>query len=652
MAFNLLGVLMITAFLNLANELGVKYTPSLAKKLSHTIGEELVIKKIEKEFDSNLFSYQIISNQISNNTRINDPFVVNINGSYELIKYSNGLYFNRTGQVMLNDYIGCRYFELRENVKKKKPEELVSDIVSFTPIWSLFLLLLTPFALITPIYTNIFNTRLIYSSSVTTLVVVSLFFLLAYVIEFFAKKHIKDKCIIANGESALKFESYILAFTSKYKGFFAVHSIKTVEQYRKMVWDFIPYIACDVLSFVMFFITLSVFVSWLSVYFLLFYALVFFVFYLYRSRLYKLLVEQENSSNDVLKLRVSNVTHKDSIPFINKFNVFSKYLRVFSVSQYYEDKITKFNFFWDEMTKMVSFLSLFILFLVSFVSISASELNPAYMIVLFIISSRLSGLLSQIVTRLSYLKASFIHLHQSMGNLFTDDVLNSHVGDVGMSIEELNKIKVVNLTISSDQKVLVKNVKAKFHKGILYGIKGPVGSGKSTLLKSILGLNNDYKGKIEYDGVDINVIDKAFFENKVSYLTSETSFLSGSLYENFLFRNCASNKVINNILKECFGDRVFDYQSLYVDDVENIAMSTGQRRKLLFMMSLLDESLLYVFDEVLINMSKSDILRSIEYLREYNKDSIIIMVSHNDSILSSCDVVYEIDNGLLLTGSQ
>ncbi|MFA0013952.1 ATP-binding cassette domain-containing protein [Vibrio lentus] len=638
---------MINTFLSLANELGIKHPQSLGKKLGHTVGEELIIKKMEQEFDNSLFSYKIISNQISHNTKINSPFVVSVNGIYELIKYANGLYYNRLGQVELDNYIGCRFFSIRSISKIKKPSDLVSDIVNFTPVWSLFLLLLTPFALITPIYTNIFNTRLIYSSSVSTLIVVSVFFLFAYVLEFFAKKYIKDKCIQANGESALKFETYILGFTSRYKGFFAVHSIKTVEQYRKMVWEFIPYIACDILSFIMFFVTLSIFVSWLSVYFLLFYAVVFVIFYLYRSKLYKYLIEQESSSNDVLKLRISNVFHRDSIPFINKFSVFSKYLRVYGVSQHYEDKITRFNFFWDELTKMVSFLALFVLFFISFVSISASELNPAYMIVLFIISSRLSGLMSQIVTRLSYLKASFIHLHQSMEGLFTEEVLESNVSKIGMNIEELDKIKVSNLTLSCDQKTLLKSINLKFHKGILYGIKGPVGSGKSTLLKSILGINKDYKGKVEYDGVDMNVIDNNFFETKVSYLSSEASFLSGSLYENFLFRNCTSSKIINNILKECFGDRVFDYQSLYVDDIENIAMSTGQKRRLLFMMSLLDRSLLYVFDEVLVNMSKGDISRSIEYMRKYNSNAITIMVSHNESILSACDVVYEINRGTL-----
>lgn len=634
---------MIDSFFNLATELNIKYKNTLRRDL-HNLdnGEEALIKRLEKELESNLFSYRFISGQISEETVIKRPFVVNVGKDYFLIKYTNGVYYDHKGNTTLGKYLGYRYFELREIVKKKSPQEIVSEIVNFTPVWSMFLLLLTPLALVTPLYTNIFNTRLVYSSSIMTLLIVSLFFFGVYILEFFAKKVIKNRCLKANTESALIFERYILKFTPYYRGFSSVHSAKTIEQYRKSIWDFIPSIASDSLSFVILFIALSVFVSWYSIYFFMFYVIVFAIFYLYRSRLYQHLIERENASSDVLKLRISNTASKNSIPYINKYLLFEKYLNTYNTSQYSEDKITNFNFYWDELTRMVSFFALTVLFAISFAGISTSELNPAYMIVLFIISSRLSGLMTQISTRLSYLKASLYHINQSMESLFDTELVGNTIDDVGVRIESLNKIKITGLTIKEDQHVLLNNVNMKMNKGILYGIKGPVGSGKSTFFRTLIGLNKNFKGKIEYDGVDLNVIDCSFFEGKVSYLTAESNFFSGSLYDNFLFRNCISNKLIDGILKECFGTRVFDYQSLYVNDIENIPMSTGQRRKLLFMLALLDKSALYVFDEVLVNLTNSDILRSINMLRHHLDNAIIIISSHNDSILSACDVVYDI----------
>lgn len=640
---------MIHSFLNLATEMGIDYSPNLVKKLMRSSGEEVIIKHLEKGLESSLFSYKFISGQLTEHTIIRSPFVINIDGKYTLVKYMNGAYYDASGHVNLNDLAGYRYFELREVVKKKSAKELVSDIINLTPIWSMALLLITPFALITPIYTNIFNTRLIYSSSVTTLLIVSVFFLSAYILEFYIKKIIKNKTLLANAQSAVNFERYVLKFFQSYKGFSAVHSIRSIEQYRKMVWEFIPTIAADILSFVIFFVALSLFVSWLSVYFLIFYAIVFFVFYFYRSRLYKILLDQEQASNDVLKLRVSNMSLKNMIPFVNKFNLFRKYSNTYNVSQHYENNIASFNFYWDELTKLISFLALFTLFVIAFFGINSSELNPAYMIVLFIIGSRLSGLLSQIVTRLSYVKACFMHLEQSLEALFTEDLLNKNNAEVGVSLEEVNKIKITDLSLKEEQRVLVSDVNLKLHKGVLYGLKGKVGSGKSTILRTLIGLNSDYQGKIEYDAIDINVIDSKFFESKVSYLTAETDFFSGTLYDNFLIRNCNSGKLIEKILKECFGNRVFDYQTLYVNDIDSIPMSTGQRRKLLFMLSLLDKSEIYIFDEVIINLSKEDVVKAIALLKDYSKNSIIILASHSESVLSACDVVFEINAHKIIT---
>ncbi|PKF48915.1 hypothetical protein AT251_22675 [Enterovibrio nigricans] len=453
-----------------------------------------------------------------------------------------------------------------------------------------------------------------------------------------------------NHKSSLIFERYVLKLTPYYKGFSSVHNVKTIEQYRKMVWDFIPTILSDILTFVILFVTLSLFISWLSVYFLIFYIIIALVFYAYRSRLYKYLIELESSSNDVLKFRVSNTASKINIPYINKNILFSKYLAMYNGSQFYEDKIANFNFYWDELAKFVSFLALFLLFIVVFFGIKTSDVNPAYMIVLFIIGSRLSSSIVQIVTRASYLKAAIFHLDKSLDSLISDELLDiKEIDKPGVVLNDLQKIKIKDLSVVINSKVILKNISAKFHKGVLYGIKGSVGSGKSTLLKSIVGASREYNGKIEYDGVDLNSIDSSFFSANVNYLNaSENQFFSGSLEDNFLIRNCNSKKIINLVLKECFGSRVFDYQTMHVDDIESIPMSTGQRRKLLFMLSLLDKSELYVFDEVLVNLSKDDIVRCLLLMKEYTKDAIVILASHNDSILNACDVVYEVKNSTLI----
>lgn len=79
---------------------------------------------------------------------------------------------------------------------------------------------------------------------------------------------------------------------------------------------------------------------------------------------------------------------------------------------------------------MVSFLGLFTMFIVSFVGIYSGTLYPVYMIVLFLVNSRLSALLTGIVTRLSYMKASILHLKQSMEALYDQESMSETLDGV------------------------------------------------------------------------------------------------------------------------------------------------------------------------------------------------------------------------------
>ena len=174
--------------------------------------------------------------------------------------------------------------------------------------------------------------------------------------------------MMQRSQTTLLFERYLLKFTPVYQSVSAVHSVKTIEQYRKMAWEYTPSIACDAFSFIIIMATLSfLFLGLVSIFTVLCRGVSH--FYLYRSRLYEHLMSQERAATDVLKLRLSNIEMRQSIPLINRYLLFKKYLNVFRSFQHYEDKISQFNFCWDELTRIVSFLGLFILFTLSFIGV-------------------------------------------------------------------------------------------------------------------------------------------------------------------------------------------------------------------------------------------------------------------------------------------
>ena len=64
----------------------------------------------------------------------------------------------------------------------------------------------------------------------------------------------------------------------------------------------------------------------------------------------------------------------------------------------------------------------------------------------------------------------------------------------------MEPLKVSNITVAYQKKVVLKNVSFSVPKGKLIGIIGPNGAGKSTLIKSILGLVPPISGEVEILG--------------------------------------------------------------------------------------------------------------------------------------------------------
>jgi ABC-2 type transport system ATP-binding protein len=64
----------------------------------------------------------------------------------------------------------------------------------------------------------------------------------------------------------------------------------------------------------------------------------------------------------------------------------------------------------------------------------------------------------------------------------------------------LNLIKITELSIKKDHRLILDSINLNFQKGEIYGLLGPSGSGKTTLMRSMVGLQKLTQGKIEIMG--------------------------------------------------------------------------------------------------------------------------------------------------------
>lgn len=137
-----------------------------------------------------------------------------------------------------------------------------------------------------------------------------------------------------------------------------------------------------------------------------------------------------------------------------------------------------------------------------------------------------------------------------------------------------------NLVLFYEQKQVNKPISFEIKRGERIALQGKNGCGKSTVLKRILGEKIAYNGALEV-GSGL----------KISYVSQDTSFLSGNLTD-FAIEHKLDETLFKTILRKLDFSRV-----QFEKNMEQY--SAGQKKKVLISKSLCEQAHLYIWDEPL-----------------------------------------------------
>jgi len=170
---------------------------------------------------------------------------------------------------------------------------------------------------------------------------------------------------------------------------------------------------------------------------------------------------------------------------------------------------------------------------------------------------------------------------------------------------------------------------------------GGNGSGKSTLIKLLLGLYFPHKGSISCDNKEI--VDQNYAQYRDLFSIVLTDFhLFDKLYG---VQEDNSSKV--NKLLEKMG---LSSKTAFVDGAfTNLDLSTGQRKRVALINSILEDKQIYVFDEWASDQDPE--FREYFYntlLKELKaQGKTIIAVTHDDKYFGIADKIYKLTYGKL-----
>lgn len=215
-----------------------------------------------------------------------------------------------------------------------------------------------------------------------------------------------------------------------------------------------------------------------------------------------------------------------------------------------------------------------------------------------------------------------------------------------------NLIVVDNLFFNyhPEKKNLV-NVNMQIAEGEYHCITGETGSGKSTLLNIILGLLSPHKGGIYYKNQNIN-LDLNKWYNNLALVSQDPYLMQESIAKNISFEFSEDN-IDNKKLEEAIKIAEIDsfissLESGINTEVKAFSknLSGGEKQRIAIARAIYRNSPILLLDEFTNALDSETEKKILKNLRS-QKNKTLIMISHKQSTIESCDKVWSLQKGYL-----
>ncbi|GKU27599.1 peptidase domain-containing ABC transporter [Clostridium folliculivorans] len=210
------------------------------------------------------------------------------------------------------------------------------------------------------------------------------------------------------------------------------------------------------------------------------------------------------------------------------------------------------------------------------------------------------------------------------------------------------ELKNVDFRYGTRQLVL-KDITMRIRAGEKIALVGESGSGKTTISKLLMNFYTPEKGEIILNTYNIKDINREALRDRISYISQEAFFFSGTIKENLQFAN--ADATYEEIIEVCKYAQIHDfinslptrYETMLEEDGSNL--SGGQRQRLAIARALLRKPEILIMDEATSNLD-SITEKAIEHtIEECTKDTTTIIIAHRLSTIMRCDTIYVMDKG-------
>jgi phospholipid/cholesterol/gamma-HCH transport system ATP-binding protein len=208
-------------------------------------------------------------------------------------------------------------------------------------------------------------------------------------------------------------------------------------------------------------------------------------------------------------------------------------------------------------------------------------------------------------------------------------------------------LRVENISVMFGTQPVLRNIDFSIDKGKMVAIIGESGCGKTVLLKTLIGLHLPNRGRVLFDGNDLNLLsyfDLARIRTRYGFVFQQAAlFDSMTISENIAFslvqHTTKTKKEIDEIIATLLNEVGLSQQILNKKPAE---LSGGMRKRVGFARALALEPELMLYDEPTTGLDPimSEMINELMIETQMRHNVTSIMVTHD--IKSACKVANRI----------
>lgn len=202
------------------------------------------------------------------------------------------------------------------------------------------------------------------------------------------------------------------------------------------------------------------------------------------------------------------------------------------------------------------------------------------------------------------------------------------------------KLDIENLIykLPNSDHLIIKAINAKINAGEAIGIIGPSGSGKTTLARLIVGILQPTKGTIRIDDADIKNQDSEDIGQYLGYLPQDVELFNVTVKENIarMHKKAKSEAIIAAAKFANVHELILRFPLGYETNANSL--SAGQRQRVALARAFYQTPKIVVLDEPNSNLDNEGEVALVKAIQNAKKHKITtITISHRPSILKSVD---------------